>query len=102
MTAQEDIFKALQVLKPTLCRQYPITYLGIFGSRVRGEARPDSDVDILVDFDYGRKRLSMSDFVGLIEMLEQHLGHPVDLVSKSSLHPVLGPHILSEVVEIAL
>lgn len=97
---QADIFKALRALKPALCRQYPITYLGVFGSTARGEARPDSDVDVLVDFDYARKRLSMSDFVGLIDTLESHLGHPVDLVTKAGLHPLLKPQILSEVIEI--
>jgi predicted nucleotidyltransferase len=47
----EYIVRILRDHREELCRNYGVRELGIFGSYVRGEQRPDSDVDILVDFD---------------------------------------------------
>lgn len=69
--------------------------IGLFGSCVRGEERPDSDVDILVEFMPDRKTLAA--LVDLADYLERLLGRHVDLVTVQSLSPYIGPHILSEV-----
>ena len=81
--------------KAELAEDYSVSEIGIFGSVARGEARDDSDVDVLVDF---------SKPIGLIRFmkLEYHLeelfgGTKVDLVSRKALKPYLGKVILQEV-----
>jgi len=72
--------------------------LALFGSVVRGEARPDSDVDLLVQFDPERKTLS--NFMSLAFLLEDLLGRRVELVTTESLSPFIGPHILREAEDV--
>lgn len=55
----------------------------IFGSAVRGEAGPDSDVDFLVNLEKGR---SLLDLAGLLMDLQDLLGREVDVVTEPSLH----------------
>jgi hypothetical protein len=68
--------------------------LALFGSVVRGEARPDSDIDILVEFD---KPVGLISFIRLKHRLSELLGRNVDLVTKAALKPQLREHILHEV-----
>ena len=60
---------------------------------LRDEARPDSDVDLLVQFAPGAKTFDR--FLALSELLEQRLGRRVELVTIEALSPFLGPHILA-------
>ncbi|MDQ1276805.1 MAG: uncharacterized protein QG610_2383 [Euryarchaeota archaeon] len=82
---------------PKLTQEYNISYLGIFGSYVRGEQKEDSDLDILVEFS---KEPDLLEFVGLKQELSEILGVEVDLVMKSALKPRIGKRILEEVVQI--
>ena len=72
--------------------------LALFGSVLRNEARPDSDVDLLVEFAPGQK--SFDRFLALCELLESRLGHRVELVTTEALSPFLGPHILAEAADV--
>jgi len=65
----------------------------LFGSVVRGEAQPNSDIDLLVDLG---ESLSPWFPVGLIQDLEALLGHKVDVVTEKSLHYFIRDRILSE------
>ena len=56
----------------------------VFGSRARGDAGPDSDVDILVDLEKGRSALALG---GLLMDLQDLLGKRVDVVTSAALHP---------------
>jgi len=67
----------------------------LFGSRLRGDARADSDLDLLVDFDPGR---SLFDLIDLKQELEDRLGCEVDIVTERALHPRLSQRILEEAV----
>lgn len=84
----------LRLRRSELARDFGVTEIGVFGSCVRGEASPDSDIDILVEFD------QPSGFFRFLE-LEEHLGNllgaRVDLVTRSALKPRIGRHILREV-----
>ena len=75
-------------------RALGVERLALFGSVLRGEARPDSDVDLLVQFSRGAK--SYVRFLALSDLLEARLGHRVDLVTTEALSPFLGPRILAE------
>ena len=72
--------------------------LALFGSVLRNEARPDSDVDFLVEFTPGQK--SFDRFLTLSDLLETLLGHPVELVTTEALSPFLGPYILAEAADV--
>ena len=65
----------------------------VFGSFARGNARPDSDIDLLVDLEPGRTLL---DHVGLWQDLEELLGRRVDVVVDGGLSPHLEKRILAE------
>lgn len=68
---------------------------GLFGSFAKGAQDSESDVDLLVEFEPGRK--SFDNFMNLAFFLEELLGRKVDLVTPESLSPHIGPKILAEV-----
>lgn len=76
-------------------RRHGVVHAGVFGSRARGEAQADSDVDFLVEFERGRSLLDLADLQ--IELREL-LGQEVDVATAGSLHPRLRERILGEVV----
>jgi uncharacterized protein len=65
----------------------------VFGSLARGDDRPDSDIDLLVDIEAGR---SLLDIIGLEQELEELLGRRVEVLTVGGLSPYLGQHILAE------
>jgi hypothetical protein len=65
----------------------------LFGSIARGEARPDSDADFLVDLDRGR---SLLDLAGLVMDLESLLGRRVDVVTPAGLRPRIRESVLKD------
>jgi predicted nucleotidyltransferase len=83
--------------EPTI-RALGVARLALFGSVARGEARPDSDVDLLVQFSPGAKTFDR--FLALSELLEALLGRRVELVTTESLSPFLGPRILAEAQDV--
>ena len=74
--------------------------IGLFGSFVRDEQHPGSDIDLLVEFEPGRK--TFDTYMELSFFLEEVLEHKTELVTMESLSPYLGPHILKEVEYVAL
>jgi len=78
-----------------LCQRYYVRELSLFGSAVRGEMRPGSDVDVLVEFDPGA-RIGILKFESLSEDLAALVGRKVDLVTKRGLKPWIRPHVLKE------
>ena len=79
-------------------RALGVVRLALFGSILRGEAHPDSDVDLLVQFAPGAK--SYGRFLALSELLEEHLGRRVELVTTEALSPFIGPRILEEAEDV--
>ena len=73
-------------------RALGVAQLGLFGSFVRDEAGPESDVDLLVDFQEGRK--TFEGFFAVIDFLEELLGREVELLTRPGLSKYIGPHIL--------
>jgi len=92
-----EIEKMLKKNKSLLAKRFRIKEIGIFGSRIKGKERENSDVDILVEF---YEVISLLDFVALERGLSELIGEKVDLVMKSALKPRIGKHILREVIYI--
>lgn len=72
--------------------------LALFGSFARSEPRPDSDVDVLVEFSPGQK--SFDRFMRLCDLLEETLARRVEVVTTEALSPHIGPHILAEAQDV--
>jgi predicted nucleotidyltransferase len=75
-----------------LCREYDVVRLRVFGSAARGEERPDSDVDLIVDF---RRPTGLLDLIRLERRLGELFGRPVDLVTEQGLSPYVRDAILA-------
>lgn len=67
----------------------------IFGSQIKNKVHPESDLDVLVEFEQGR---SLLDRIALMQDLEDLLGIKVDVVTEKALHPVIRDEILQEAV----
>ena len=80
----------LATLMPVLQAQFGVRALSIFGSYARGEQTPESDLDLLVEFEQTPGLLR---FVELSHLLEDQLGVRVDLATP----PMIGPHIAPQV-----
>ena len=78
-----------------LCRQYGVRELSLFGSAVRDEMRPESDVDLLVEF-LPEAQVDLVGYAGLMLDLSRLLGRKVDLVSKNGLKPPIRTAVLEE------
>ncbi|MFH0731815.1 MAG: nucleotidyltransferase family protein [Candidatus Omnitrophota bacterium] len=91
----EGIKKKLLQHKTELKEGFKVKEIGIFGSYVRGEYKKNSDLDILVDFTEAPGLLK---FIDLEDYLSKILKIKVDLVMKSALKPLIGKHILDEVI----
>jgi predicted nucleotidyltransferase len=78
-----------------LCRRYSVRELAVFGSAARGEMRPDSDIDLLVEF-LPDAEIGLLEHAGLMLDLSELLGRKVDLVSKRGLKPLIRDSILRE------
>jgi hypothetical protein len=78
-----------------LCRRYQVRELSLFGSAARGEMRPDSDIDLLVEF-LPDAQVDLVDYAGLMLDLSRLVGRKVDLVSKNGLKALIRNSVLEE------
>jgi predicted nucleotidyltransferase len=76
-----------------ICRKYGVSSLAVFGSFARGEARADSDLDLLVTF---AVRVSLLGMVALQRELSDLVGRKVDLQTEAALSPYIKDQILRE------
>ncbi len=81
-------------------RALGVAQLGLFGSFVRDEAGPGSDVDLLAELE--AKALTLNGYFALVDFLEELLGRSVELLTQTSLSRHIGPHILREVANVPL
>jgi uncharacterized protein len=91
------MIQTLKAMLPELRDRYGVILLGVFGSYVRGEQTPNSDLDLLVEFDPA-VRFGLLTFCELENTLSDRLTVKVDLVMKKALKPRIGEQILQEVV----
>jgi hypothetical protein len=96
--SKESVLSLIEKYKDRI-RVLGVKKLGLFGSFRRGEPRPDSDVDLLVEFEQGKK--TFDNFMQLSFFLEDLLKRRVELVTPESLSPYLRPSIMKEVEYVA-
>lgn len=96
-TESDRIIQRLRQHLPMWLSRYGVKSLGIFGSYVRGEQVPGSDLDVLIEFS---EPPGLIQFLALEHELGDLLGVKVDLVMKDALKPAIGQHILREVVPV--
>lgn len=75
-----------------ICEEHDVIRLRVFGSAARGEERPDSDVDVIVDFGSPKGLFSL---LRLERSLSEFFGRPVDLVTEPGLSPYIRESVLS-------
>jgi predicted nucleotidyltransferase len=91
---REQVRRCLSKARPELGAM-GVRSLDLFGSVARGEASPDSDVDLLVEFD---RPIGLFHFFRVQRRLEEILGTRVDLVMRDAVKPQLRDGILAEAV----
>lgn len=96
---KEEVVERLERVRSRV-QALGVRRIALFGSVVRGEARPDSDVDLLVQFDPAHKTLGS--FMSLSFLLEEVLERRVEIVTTEALSPFIGPHILREAEDVLL
>lgn len=95
---RDDVIRILKAHQAELHGQYGVKSLALFGSVARNEARPDSDVDLLVEFN---QKVGLFAFIGLKLYLEAQLGCKVDLGTPRSLKPGVKANVLREAIHVA-
>ena len=80
------ILARLREHEPAL-RERGVSHAAVFGSRARGDHRPDSDIDILVEIG----PMSLWGYVGLTQFIEGLFPDPADVADRSRLKPFVGP-----------
>jgi predicted nucleotidyltransferase len=98
-TTKEDLLRLITEHQDEI-KRFGVERCGLFGSYVRDQSTSKSDIDVLVEFEPGKK--TFDNFMHLTFFLEGLFGRRVDLVTVESLSPYIGPRILEEVEYAAL
>jgi predicted nucleotidyltransferase len=98
LITKTEIIKQLQSNEKYLL-DFGVKEIGLFGSFVNNKANSESDIDLLVDLKKENK--TFKNFMSLNYFLEKLFNRKVDLVTKQSLSPYIGPHILKSVEYVA-
>jgi len=81
-------------------RENGATGLFIFGSRARGKERPDSDLDLFIDYDPAARIPNMFRLMRLEEEISAALGIPVTITTRNALHPLMRDNIERDAVRV--
>ncbi len=99
MKTLEEIKTVLQMHKPYLIQHYGIKEIGMFGSYVRNQQRPDSDLDILIELE-SPSRIGLMGLANLEDYLTRLFDMKVDISIKKNLKRRIGEKIRNEVVSV--
>ena len=95
---RDEIISRLRETAPLLCSE-GVTRLAIFGSRARGDARDDRDLDVLIDIDPDAK-FSGLDLVGVERTIMLATGIPTQAEMRRSLEPRFAERIADDIIEV--
>lgn len=94
---RSTIVTLLNEHRETLTERFGARHLSLFGSAARDEMRPDSDVDLLVEFD---GPATYDGYFRLKDYLEQLLSRPIDLVTTKGLKPRARQHVERDLIRV--
>ena len=94
VTSRDDILNLINTKKDDISK-LGITRVGLFGSFSRGDQNPQSDIDLLVEFDKNKK--SFKNYMNFVKLTENLFGRDVEVVTPESLSPYIAPYIKKEV-----
>lgn len=97
MMSQDELKRRILAMRPDL-QARGVSHVALFGSRARGDARQNSDVDLMIEVE--NPRFSLIDLVGVEQDLSEHLGLPVQVTMRRSLSERLARNTLNERVEL--
>lgn len=92
---RDRVFSLLRSRREEARRRFGVELIGVVGSMARGEARPDSDVDVILRL---KDSISLFDMVNLQDFLAEGLGRPVDLVLSENMAPERRAYIERDLV----
>ena len=95
---RDQLVAELRALRPVFERE-GVTHMALFGSRARQDNRPDSDVDLAIEVDEGRK-FSLLDLVGVSHLIEDRLGLRSSLLMRRSLEPRFVDALRSDGIDV--
>lgn len=95
---RQQVIDLLTQHRPVLAERFGVSRLALFGSVARDTARPDSDVDVLVEFD-GPATADV--YFGTQFYLEDLLGREIDLVTERALRREFRPYVERDAISIA-
>jgi predicted nucleotidyltransferase len=97
-----DRARVIEILKgyDAALRENGATGLYIFGSRARGTNRPDSDLDLFIDYDPSAKVPNIFRLMRLEEEIAHALGIPVIITTRNALHPLMKARIEQDAVRV--
>ena len=93
---REEIIARLRENEAAL-RARGVTHAALFGSRARGDARPDSDTDIMVEIDPDAP-VTVYDYVAIRDYIAALFDGPVDVVDREGLKPYLRPAVTTDAI----
>ena len=97
---QEEVTEVLRRYDAAL-RENGATALFVFGSRARGTERPDSDLDLFIDYDPAAKIPHLIRLMQIEDELSQALGIPVTITTRGALHPSMKKNIERDAIRVS-
>ena len=99
VSTKAEVLEVLKKNKTKICA-FGVRQYSLFGSFLYDQATAESDIDLLVEFEPGKK--TFTNFSNLAFFLEDLFGRRVEIVTKESLSPYIGPHILREAEHVTI
>ncbi len=99
VSTKDDVIRRVSEARDRLAL-LGVRNIGLFGSFVRGEQTPSSDIDMLLEFIPGKH--TFDNFMEAAFLLEELFGRKVEVVTPEALSPYLKPHILGEVERVPI
>jgi predicted nucleotidyltransferase len=93
---RQEIIDLLRKIEPTL-RARGVSHAALFGSRARGDNRPDSDIDIMIEFDPAI-HITVFNYAGLKDYSAGLFDGPVDVVNRDGLKPYVRPAATADAI----